>query len=91
MDIKIYRISDVRNFFDMISKCRGHVEVVSEDGLHISVNDCGKQENLSLLAVTYTKGIINELHLSVSSPQDAIRIVNYLLGMKADASLTPIR
>ncbi|MGN0246633.1 MAG: hypothetical protein ACI4DK_11825 [Lachnospiraceae bacterium] len=82
--MKIYNIKDTKNFFEVLFRCSGDVELVSEDGLHISLKEKGREnDNLALLAETYLHGTIRKMELSFLNPKDAEMVCDYLTGMKA--------
>lgn len=80
--MKIYHISDTIGFFNKLSTCKGDVEIVSGDGTHVSLKEIGDRENLKMLAQTYTNGIIREIELTFSVPEDAAVMCSYIAGMK---------
>ncbi|MGN0131206.1 MAG: polya polymerase [Lachnospiraceae bacterium] len=82
--MKIYNISDTKKFFEVLFQCNGDVELVSAEGIHISLKEEGrKNDHLGLLAETYLRGTIREMELSFLDPRDAEMVCGYLTGMKA--------
>ena len=80
--MKIYHISDTTGFFGKLSSCKGNVEIVSPDGMHVSLKETDGRDNLMVLAQTYASGVINEIELTFSAPEDAAVMCGYIAGMK---------
>ena len=85
MYIKVYNISNTKRFFELILQCKGTVEIVNDDGLHISMIEHGNPENLPAIAASYVRGVVEELELALTCNDDAIKIMRYLCGMKRTA------
>ena len=78
--MKIYNIENTKEFFETLSECEGNVELVSDNGEHITLSS-KNGENLNLLSETYVDGKIKEIELAFSDKTDAVRIFEYLTGM----------
>ncbi|MBO4845203.1 MAG: hypothetical protein J5525_02740 [Lachnospiraceae bacterium] len=78
--MKIYNIENTKEFFETLSECEGNVELVNDNGEHITLSN-KNGENLNLLSETYVDGSIKEIELSFSDKTDAVRMFTYLSGM----------
>lgn len=81
--MKVYNISDTKGFFDKLSGCKGNVELVSNDGIHITINEMDNRDTLDMLMQTYGKGLFSEMELNFLKPSDAAMMCDYLAGEKA--------
>ena len=78
--MKIYNIENTKDFFETLSECEGNVELVSNNGEHITLNKA-HGNNLNLLSETYVDGMIKEIELAFTNKTDAVKIFEYLSGM----------
>ena len=73
--MKLMNIKDVDDFFDLINKCEGDVELLSDDGDRINL----KSTLCQFIAKEVFTGMINELELVVHNPSDVIKIMNFMI------------
>ncbi len=79
--MKIYNINNTKELFDTIAKCKGSVELVGSDGSHLKLNkENGK--NLDILSGTYVHGSIDEIELSFENGDDAMKVFQFLSGIR---------
>lgn len=81
--MKFYNICDTKRFFEVLAQCTGVVELVSDEGLHITLNDDCAERNLAMLAQTYVRGSIHCMELAFQKSGDAVMMCNYVMNMKA--------
>ena len=74
--MKLMNIKDVDGFFDLINKCEGDVELLSDDGDRINL----KSTLCQFIAKEVFTGMINELELVVHNPSDVIKIMNFMIN-----------
>lgn len=76
--MKINKIKNVEDFFNMVDKCDGVVELVSKDGDRINLKS--KLSQYVSLAKIFSGGdIINELELVCHEASDVARMMNYMM------------
>ncbi len=83
--MKIYNVSDTKRFFETLMTCEGDIEVVSNEGMHITLSEDRNSENLKVMAETFVSGMIKELELSFNNPKDAVKICEFLATMELAA------
>ena len=79
--MKLYNITDVEKFLDTIKKCKGSVELVSQQGDRLNL----KSELTKCLAITKLfndNTFINEMELVASDPEDVQTLMNYMANEK---------
>ena len=78
--MKITNISDINEFFKVIDKCEGRVELTSSEGDPINLKSKLTQfvAMAQLMDTTYVK----ELEIVASEPADASRILDYMISGK---------
>ena len=75
--MKIYNIDDVEKFLDIIKKCKGSVELVSNQGDRLNL----KSELTKYLAISKLfndNTFINEMELIASEPEDVQMLMKYM-------------
>ena len=80
--MKVYNVEDTKRFFEVLSECKGDVEVVAKDGRTIPMND---KDVVKVLEAAYTGMMIPEMELRFSSPADSQRVLCFLANTKAAA------
>lgn len=78
--MKIYNIQDTREFFNRLTKCKGDVEVVNKQGMHLSLVDNDRKQ-LETVAASYADGKISEIELYFLKPEDSVMMLEYLAAM----------
>lgn len=79
--MKLYNITDVEKFLDTIKKCKGSVELVSQQGDRLNL----KSELTKYLAISKLfndNTFINEMELVASDPEDVQTLMNYMANEK---------
>ena len=79
--MKIYNIDDVENFLEIIKKCIGSVELVSNQGDRLNL----KSELTKYLAISklfHDDAFINEMELVASDPEDVQTLISYMANRK---------
>lgn len=78
--MKITNIDDINEFFKVIDKCTGRVELTSTEGDRINLKSRLTQfvAMTQLLDTTYVK----ELEIVASEPEDVKRILDYMMKGK---------
>lgn len=78
--MKITNIDDINEFFKVIDKCQGRVELTSTEGDRINLKSRLTQfvAMAQLLDTTYVK----ELEIVASEPEDVKRILDYMMTGK---------
>ncbi len=75
--MKIYNINDVEKFLEIIKKCKGSVELVSNQGDRLNL----KSELTKYLAISKLfndNTFINEMELIASEPEDVQMLMKYM-------------
>ena len=78
--MKVYNITNTREFFNKLSACKGSVELVDENGLHLELTH--GREVLEILPFSYMYGTIDQMELVFRDPQDCAMIVTYLMNKR---------
>lgn len=78
--MKVYNIQDSREFFEKLTACKGTVELVNNDGKHLTLMDGTQTPNALLM--TYFQGAIKEMELRFQDQEDCSRILRYLMNKR---------
>ncbi len=79
--MKVYGITNPGEFVKKIAAlCKGTVELVSENGMHMELTN-GKK-TADMMELSYIKGSINEMELCFCEANDCVSIMNYLGSMQ---------
>ena len=73
--MKLMNIKDVDAFFELINSCVGKVELVSNEGDRINLKSTLSQ----FVAKEVFSGVIAELEIVAHNPEDAIRIMKFMM------------
>ena len=73
--MKLMNIKDVNAFFELINSCVGEVELVSKEGDRINLKSTLSQ----FVAKEVFSGVIAELEIVAHNPEDAIRIMKFMM------------
>lgn len=76
--MKITNVKDVNKFFDVIDKCKGKIELISNEGDRLNLKS--QLTKYVAMANLFSDGTVKELELVAYEPQDINRIVNFMLG-----------
>lgn len=76
--MKVYDITNVEEFLEKVEECKGTVELVSGEGDRLNL----KSQLTKYIALSQIFGKdskIKEMDLVMSEPEDAIKIMHYLM------------
>ena len=76
--MKLYNIKNVPQFFTMVDKCKGTVELITKEGdrLNLKSNLC---KYISFSEIFSDSGL-KEIELRFSEPEDVGLLINYLMN-----------
>lgn len=74
-------VSNIEGLFEVINKCKGNVELVSEEGDRINLKSRLAQY-LSLAGV-FTNGYVRQLKLDIEDADDREQILAFVMSGKA--------
>lgn len=77
---KSMHLENIRNipeFFDIVKKCKGRVELVTEDGDRLNLKS--KLCQYLALAEVFANGDVKGIELLCSDPEDIQRFFNYMM------------
>lgn len=75
--MKIINITDIERFFQVLDQCKGKVELVTSFGDRLNLKS--KLSQYYSLAQIFSDGIIPEIELITSDPEDMTLLLNYLI------------
>ena len=78
--MKITNISDINEFFKVVDKCEGRVELTSSEGDRINLKS--KLTQFVAMAQLMNTTYVKELEIVASEPEDASRILDYMMSGK---------
>lgn len=78
--MKVYNIRDSREFFEQLTACKGTVELVNEEGKHLTLLEEPLTPDMMLM--TYFQGTIREMELIFQDQEDCSRILHYLMNKR---------
>lgn len=81
MKMKFFRIANVNEFFKVIYRCKGKVELVSQDGDRINLKS--KLSQYLSLAKMFSNGYIKELELITYDTDDTKYLLTYMYQNKS--------
>ena len=74
--MKIEHIKDIDRFFEVIDKCTGKIELVSDD---LRLNLKSKLTQYVALANIFSSGEIPEMEIIAYNQEDVNRLINYMV------------
>ena len=74
--MKIKNISNVKDFFAIVDKCEGKVELVSAEGDRINLKS--KLAQYLSIGTVFSNGYVRELELVIHDPKDMKLFLNYM-------------
>lgn len=77
--MKVYNIRDSKSFFKHLAGCQGTVELVNEEGIHLTV--IRGKESAELLPMTYVDGEIKQMELAFERWEDCHYMMSYLINL----------
>ncbi len=78
--MKITNITDINEFFKVIDKCKGRVELTSSEGDRINLKS--KLTQFIAMAQLLDTAYIKELELETADPDDAALLLEYMMNGK---------
>lgn len=75
--MKITNIKNIEKFFEVVEKCKGSVELKTNEGDVINLKS--KLAQYFSLATIFSDGTIKEMDLVVSEPEDINLLLEYLI------------
>ena len=79
-DKKITNIQDINDFFKVVDKCEGRVELTSSEGDRINLKS--KLTQFVAMAQLMNTTYVKELEIVASEPEDANRLLDYMMKGK---------
>lgn len=78
--MKITNIPDINDFFKVVDKCKGRVELTSSEGDRINLKS--KLTQFVAMAQLMNTTYVKELEIVASEPEDANRLLDYMMKGK---------
>lgn len=79
--MKVKNISNVDEFFKAVDKCKGKVELISNEGDRLNLKS--KLTQYVSLAKIFSEGsVIQEMEIVAYEPEDVDILVKYMIGRK---------
>lgn len=75
--MKVQNINDVNKFFDVVGKCKGRIELVTNEGDRLNLKS--KLSQYVSLANIFSDGTIEELEIIAYEPEDAHRLLEFMV------------
>lgn len=75
--MKVHNIEDIDNFFKVIDKCSGKVELVTEEGDRLNLKS--KLSQYVSLANIFSDGVINEVEIIAYEKEDLDKLVAFMM------------
>ncbi len=78
--MKVTNIRDIDQFFKVVDKCKGKVELVTGEGDRLNLKS--KLSQYVSMANIFSDGTIKELELVAYEPEDTDSLVNFMMNQK---------
>ncbi|MDO4615105.1 MAG: polya polymerase [Lachnospiraceae bacterium] len=78
--MKVENITDIKKFFEVVDSCKGKVMLVTGEGDRLNLKS--KLTQYVSLAGIFSNGMIPELEIIASEPEDVQRILDFMVGTK---------
>lgn len=77
--MKLFRIEDVKGFFNAVASCKGTVELVTGDGdrLNLKSRLC---QYFSIADIFSGDNDVPEIEIICSDPEDNSRLINFMMN-----------
>ena len=75
--MKIQNIENINEFFEVVDKCKGTVELCTGEGDRLNLKS--KLAQYVALANVFSDGTVKELELVAHEPEDVDRLFNYIM------------
>lgn len=76
--MKVQNINDINKFFEVVDSCTGRVELVTGEGDRLNLKS--KLSQYVSLANIFSDGVIKELELVASEPEDVQKLLNFMVN-----------
>ena len=76
--MKVQNIRDIDQFFSVVDKCKGKVELVTGEGDRLNLKS--KLSQYVSMANIFSDVTIKELELVAYEPEDIDKLVNYMMN-----------
>lgn len=76
--MKVERIEDIDKFFKTIERCKGKIELITGEGDRLNLKS--KLSQYVSLAKVFSNGEIPELEIVAHDPDDAMKLISYMIG-----------
>lgn len=76
--MKVQNINDIAKFFEVVDSCVGRVELVTGEGDRLNLKS--KLSQYVSLANIFSDGVIKELELVASEPEDVQKLLNFMVN-----------
>ena len=76
--MKVERIEDIDKFFRTIDRCKGKIELITGEGDRLNLKS--KLSQYVSLAKVFSNGEIPELEIVAHDPDDAMKLISYMIG-----------
>lgn len=76
--MKIENVNNVEGLMNVLSECKGKVELVSNEGDRINMNS--KLSQMLMMSKLLDKAYIKELELIVHEPEDMKKVLNFMMS-----------
>lgn len=76
--MKVERIGDIDKFFKTIDQCKGKIELITGEGDRLNLKS--KLSQYVSLAKVFSNGEIPELEIVAHDPDDAMKLISYMIG-----------
>lgn len=75
--MKVYGITDIDKFFEVVDSCKGKVELVTGEGDRLNLKS--KLSQYVSLANIFSNGEIPELEIIAYEPEDVEKLIGYMI------------
>lgn len=75
--MKVYGITDIDKFFEVVDSCKGKVELVTGEGDRLNLKS--KLSQYVSLANIFSNGEIPELEIIAYEPEDIEKLIGYMI------------
>lgn len=76
--MKVTNIKDIDKFFKVVDSCVGRVELVTGEGDRLNLKS--KLSQYVSLATIFSGGVIPEMELVASEPEDVQRLMDFMIN-----------
>lgn len=76
--MKVKNITDIEGFFEVVSKCRGHVELVTNNGDVLNLKS--RLSRYVAFASVFADEKVGQVELNCSDNEDIERLMHFMLN-----------